>query len=196
MSKIAQIGNIGKLSNGDEMRQFKNAISVCITLFSRAAIEGGLSPEISLTLSDHYFQCAEACTSVSELMEVSHTLQEDYIQRVHRCRQNSSTSKAITTCMDYIKLHLEDDLSIKALADMLGYSEYYLSKKFKKETGKSIKEFIRIQRLERAKMLLKNDQYTVLEVSERLKFCAPSYFSDAFRKEYGVSPTEFREKNN
>ena len=175
------------------MRQLKNSLSICITLFSRAAIEGGLSPEIALTLSDHYFQSTEACTSISELMEVSHTLQANFIQRVHRCRQNSSISKPIITCMDYINLHLEDELSIEALAGMFGYSEYYLSKKFKKETGKSVKEFIRIQRLERAKMLLKNDHYTILEISERLKFCAPSYFSDAFRKEYGISPTEYRE---
>ena len=193
MSKMSQVGNLGKLSNGDEMRQMKNAVLVCITLFSRAAIEGGLSPEISLTLTDHYFQSVEACKSISELMEISHTLQEDFIQRVHRCRQNTGISKPISTCIDYINLHLEDELSIEALANMLGYSEYYLSKKFKKEIGRSIKEFIRTQRLERAKVLLMNDQYTVLEVSDRLKFCAPSYFSDAFRKEYGISPTEYRE---
>lgn len=193
MTKMSQTGNLGKLSNNDEMRQMKNAVLVCITLFGRAAIDGGLSPEIALTLTDHYFQSVEACSSASELMEISHTLQDDFIQRVHRCRQNSSISKPISTCIDYINLHLEDDLTIEALANMLGYSDYYLSKKFKKETGKTIKEFIRTQRLERAKLLLKNSHYTILEVSDRLRFCAPSYFSDAFRKEYGISPTEFRE---
>lgn len=193
MSKMAQVGNLGKLSNGDQMRQIKNTILAGITLFARAAIDGGLSPEISMTLSDHYFQSVEACQTVTELIEVNHTMQDDYVQRVHRCRQNTSISKPIVTCMEYISLHLEEDLSIEGLAGILGYSDYYLSKKFKKETGKTIKEYIRTQRLERAKLLLKNDQYTILEISERLKFCAPSYFSDAFRKEYGISPTEFRE---
>lgn len=49
MSKISMTGRIGKLSNEDSVRQLKNTVLVCVILFSRAAIEGGLSPEIAYT---------------------------------------------------------------------------------------------------------------------------------------------------
>lgn len=60
MKRMAVTGTIGKLSNNDSVRQFKNLVLVAVTLFSRAAIEGGLSPELSLTLTDRYFQSIEA----------------------------------------------------------------------------------------------------------------------------------------
>lgn len=194
MNKISMTGNMGKLSNGEPARQMKNVVLVCITLFSRAAIEGGLAPEISYTLTDHYFQSVEACGSMAELMEISHTMQEDFIQRVHRCQQNTSLSKSIHTCREYIRLHLEDELSLASLAQMLGYSEYYLSKKFKKETGQTLKEYIRRERIERAKYLLKTTQLGVQDIGDRLRFCSQSYFADTFRKVEGISPSEYRMK--
>jgi len=195
MSKLSMTGNLGKLSNGDPIRQIKNTVLVCITLFSRAAIEGGLSSEIALTLTDHYFQSVEACNSMTELGQISHTMQDDFVQRVHRCRTNTDLSAPVQTCMDYIALHLEDEITLSELAKLLGYSEYYLSKKFKKESGKTIKEYLRQKRLERAKFLLQTTQTSAQEIGYRLHFSSQSYFSDSFRKEYGLSPSQWREAN-
>lgn len=193
MNKMSMIGNIGKLSNDDSDRQMKNLVLVCITLFSRAAIEGGLAPEISLSLTDYYFQSVEACSSIGELAEINQTMQEDFIQRVHRCRYDATMSKPIHACMEYIHLHLEEDLTLEALADMAGYSVYYLSKRFKRETGQTPKEYIRRQRLERAKFLLQTTASSIQDISERLCFSSKSYFSDAFRKAEGLTPSAYRE---
>lgn len=195
MSKISMTGQVGKLSNDDAMRQLKNTVLVCVILFSRAAIEGGLSPEISYTLTDNYFQSIEACTSMSELMDISHTMQADFIERVHKCRQNPNYSVEIRSCLEYIDFHLEEDLNISGLAHETGYSEYYLSKKFKKETGISIKEYIRSKRIERAQFLLDKTNESVQEIGERLKFCSQSYFTETFRKEVGMTPTEYRTRS-
>lgn len=194
MEKMSTLGSLGQLSvSGDTMRQMQNAVEVCITLFSRAAIEGGLAPEVSYTLTDHYFQRAEACQSIAELTDVSLTMQEDFVQRVHRCRTGEGISMPVRACMDYIDLHLEDDLSLQALARLSGYSDYYVSKRFKKEVGMTPKEYIRKKRLERAKFLLRSTQAGIQEIGERLRFCSHSYFADAFRKEVGMSPTQWRE---
>lgn len=194
MDKMSTSGHLGKLSNDDSMRQMQNAVEVCITLFSRAAIEGGLAPEVSYTITDRYFQQVEACQSIAELTDVSLTMQEDFVQRVHRCRTEEGISKPVRACLDYIELHLEDELSLPALAQLSGYSDYYVSKRFKKEVGMTPKEYIRKKRLERAKFLLRSTQADIQEISERLRFCSHSYFADAFRKEVGMSPTQWREQ--
>lgn len=194
--KLALSGNIGRLSNSNDGRQFKNAVLVCIVLFSRAAIEGGLSPEVSMTLTDHYFQSVEACTSIIELKEISETMQKDFIQRVHKCRQNAGLSKAIRKCCDYIDLHLEEPVRLETLAGELGYSEYYLTKKFRQETGKTLKEYIRDKRIGRAKFLLTTTDLSIHDISERLQFGSQSYFTETFRKAAGIHPTAFREQNH
>lgn len=194
IDKMSVTGNIGKLSNGDTLRQMKNTVLVCTTLFSRAAIEGGLSPELSLTLTDRYFQAVEACATISELTQITYTMQGDFVQRVHRCR-TEKLSRPIQICCDYISLHLEEEISISELASQTGYAEYYLSKKFKKETGSTPAEYIRQKRLERAAFLLRSTQEDVQNISDRLLFGSHSYFSDSFKKQYGVSPSEYRNDN-
>lgn len=194
MDKMATLGSLGKLSNGDSMRQMQNAVEVCITLFSRAAIEGGLAPEVSYTITDHYFQQVEACHSIAELTDVSLTMQEDFVQRVHRCRTEDGVSRAVQACLDYIGLHLEDELTLQTLARLSGYSDYYISKRFKREVGMTPKEYIRKKRLERAKFLLRTTQADIQEISARLRFCSQSYFSESFRKEMGINPTQWRER--
>lgn len=193
MDKMSVTGHLGKLSNGDPMRQMKNAVLVCTTLFSRAAIEGGLTPEVSYTLTDHYFQSVEACTTISDLVEIAHTMQADFIGRVHRCR-TSHLSRPVQACCEYIGLHLEDKLTLEHLAQQVGYTEYYLSKKFKREVGLTPNEYIRKARLERAALLLRTTQEDVQEISERLQFCSQSYFADHFRRLFSVSPTEYRQQ--
>lgn len=193
MNKMSITGHLGKLSNGDPLRQMKNAVLVCITLFSRAAIEGGLTPEVSYTLTDHYFQSVEACTAITDLVEIAHTMQDDFIQRVHRCR-TSSLSQPVRACCEYISLHLEDRLSLSMLARQTGYTENYLSKKFKRETSLTPNEYIRRQRLEQAAFLLRTTQDDVQNISERLQFCSQSYFADHLRRYFGVTPTEYRKQ--
>lgn len=193
MNRLAVSGSLGTLAGGDSTRQMKNAVLVCIVLFSRAAIEGGLSPEVSMTLTDHYFQSVEACHSLSELTEVATTMQNDFVQRVHKVRSRS-LSRPILDCCDYINMHLEEPLTLRELAERFKYSEPYLSRKFRTETGRSFKEYVRHQRLDQAKALLSDSALEIRDISDRLHFCSPSYFSEQFKAEFGVSPTQWREQ--
>ena len=193
MNRIAVTGTLGKLSK-DPDRQMKNAMLVCIILFSRAAIEGGLSPEIALTLTDHYFQGVEDCKTMQDLQTLSKTMQNDFVMRVHRIR-NSAVSKPIQEVCDYIDLHLEENPSLNVISKHTKYSESYLSRKFREEMGVPVGTFIMQRRLERATDLLRNNKLTVKEIGERLKFCSSSNFSKHFKDIYGVVPSEWREQH-
>ena len=191
LDRMTLTGTIGQLSNGDPDRQMKNTVLVCIVLFSRAAIEGGLSPEIALTLTDHYFQSVEACRSLPDLVELTRTMQDDFVRRVHRIR-SSRLSQPIRECCEYLSMHLDESLTMRDMARHLGYSESHFSRKFKQETGMLFKDYLLAQRLERALDLLRSSSLSIREISEQLHFCSPSYFAEQFRAVYGQSPGEWR----
>lgn len=111
-----------------------------------------------------------------------------HAQRVARCRQNPALSKPVRACIDYIDLHLEDDLTLQTLTGISGYSEYYISKRFKKETGTTPKEYLRKKRLERAKFLLRASGAGIQKISERLRFYSQSFFPKCSAKNMASHP--------
>lgn len=180
------------VQSADPLRQVKTSTIVFASLCARAAIRGGLSPEQAYGLGDSYIQAVESSKTVSEVASLSSALYEDFILRVHRCRTNPALSKQIQACCDYIELHVEEKFAIADLAARAGYTEYYLSRKFKEETGISLNNYINIARVERAKLLLTITDDGIQEIADRLHFCSRSYFSEAFRKITGTSPAKYR----
>ena len=69
-----------------------------------------------------------------------------------------------------------------------------LYRKLKSLTNLSGNEFIRNIRLKRAVQLLETESYTVSEIAYKVGFNDPSYFTRIFKKEYGKSPSEMRDK--
>ena len=81
------------------------------------------------------------------------------------------------------------------LAAMTGYTEYYLSRKFKEETHCTINDYSKIVRIERAKVLLYTTNDSTGKIADRLHFCSGSYFAREFRKFTGKTPAEYRAEN-
>ena len=189
------ISNVGTLANIDSepLRQLKNTSLAGIVLFSRAAIEGGLYPDTALTLTDRYFQAVEACRTLQEIGAVTRMMQEDFVNRVYRIRHQQGYTKPVQIMVDYIELHIEEVICLKQISSELGYSEYYLSRRFKNEVGVSVKQYIRNVRLERAERLLRNPGITIREISEQLHFASESYFIECFKERYGTTPNEYRQ---
>lgn len=95
---------------------------------------------------------------------------------------------------DYIKLNYSEKISIKEIADQLYLSTNYLSELFKKHTGKTISEYLTEYRLEKACQLLDHAEYRVGDVSGMVGIHDGRYFSNMFKKKYGMTPTEYRNR--
>ena len=95
---------------------------------------------------------------------------------------------------DYIKLNYYEKISIKEIADQLYLSPNYLSELFKKHTGKTISEYLTEYRLEKACQLLDHAEYRVGDVSGMVGIHDGRYFSNMFKKKYGMTPTEYRNR--
>ena len=75
-----------ELGNGNAERHYKNLVIAFIAACTRAAMQGGLSPETAYLLSDKYIRGVEACVSMAELAELNDAMQEDFVRRVHETR--------------------------------------------------------------------------------------------------------------
>ena len=182
------------VTSNDPLRQAKISMTVFISLCVRAAIEGGLTPEVAYSLGDAYIQSVEDAKSVTEVAAASNPMYDDFVRRVHNCRVNPNLSKPIQIVCDYIEQNAEEAISMETISQRVGYAEYYLSRKFKEEVKVSINQYIKIVRVERAKFYLGCTDESIQDIADKLKFCSRSYFGEAFRSIAGCSPAEYRQK--
>lgn len=161
----------------------------------REAVAAGISPDTAYAVGSGYMESMCQCQSVSELVSMSLAMFEDFTFRVHEHRTNPKVSPQIQSCRDYIELHAEQELKLPQLAKQVGYSEYYLSRKFKQEMGVSISTYIKYVRVERAKLMLVSTALPIFQIAGHLHFASSSHFSDAFREVTGKTPQQFRAEN-
>ena len=185
----------GLMSPGNPLRQKQDEIIVYTALVTRAAIRGGFSPENAYALSDYYIQAIETASDIPEVDQIGKTMHEDFVRHVHDSKQYSIHNALVKKCMDYLDSHLTEHIDLDVLAQELGYTKYYLTRRFKDETGTSISQHILAKRIEYAKNYLMYSRLSILEISKKLQFSSPSHFTYVFRKMTGVTPTEYRQNH-
>ncbi len=94
--------------------------------------------------------------------------------------------------MNYIDTHIYSLKTLKELEDFTGYSYGYLSSLFKKTTGNSLNVYYREKRLEAARILITENRFKSIEISEMLGYSSVYAFSKAFTNRFLVSPREYR----
>ncbi len=92
---------------------------------------------------------------------------------------------------DYIKENYDTDLSLDALAKIFGYSPTYLSRMFQKYAGINYRTYLESIRLERTFRELANTEHTISEAALNNGFANSKALAKAFRKKYGMLPSEY-----
>lgn len=93
---------------------------------------------------------------------------------------------------DYIGGHLDEDITRESIGKIVFLNSDYLSRLFKKETGKSLCEYLLDKRMEKAKELLVKSDLPINMVALEVGYGNFAYFTKMFHKEAGVTPTEYR----
>ena len=161
----------------------------------REAILAGISTDTAYAIGDGYIDSMTQCKSLSDLTSLNLSMFEDFIFRIRKNRTNPNVSAQIRSCRDYIELHAEQELRLSTLSRQVGYSEYYLSRKFKQEMGLSIGTYIKYVRVERSKMMLVSSNQPIAQIADSLHFASSSHFSQTFREITGKTPQQYRTEN-
>ncbi len=197
----ADLAESAKLSAGVRVKtdtaevQVRTTQIVFISLCVRAAIEGGLTPDIAYSIGDSYIQKIHDAEDVTRMGNIGHEMYHRFIQLVHESKARPQLSGPIQAVCDYISLHVQGPLPTEDLAYRVGYSPSYLARQFHRETGLSLTDYIKKERIRRACLLLTTTLDPIPEISRRLQFCNRGYFSRVFKEEMGMTPVEYRKKN-
>ena len=102
----------------------------------------------------------------------------------------------VQKAVEYINNHIHEDIRIDSICEAIHVSKYYFCKKFKQSTGITVMNYILKTRIISATNLLESTDLPIGEISEKCGFSSPSFFSQAFRKEHGVTPRQYQQALN
>lgn len=108
-------------------------------------------------------------------------------------RKEESSNDAIVASKAYIENNYTKNITLEDVSREVNISSYYLSRIFKEETGENFIDYLTNLRIEKAKELLSTTQYSMKEICSMSGYSDPNYFSKTFKKNVGVTPTEYRE---
>jgi len=96
--------------------------------------------------------------------------------------------------LNYISKNLHEPISIESLARHCNLSKDYFSRTFKKQYSMGPSQYIQLRRIERAQLLLLTTKDSFRDISLRVGFNNYSYFLKVFKKNVGITPSNFRKK--
>lgn len=198
MNRMANISPGVRSDIKDPLRQAKNNTLVLLTLVSRTAMEGGLPASISYSLMDFYSERIEEAPTFAAVVRLNQDLIDDYVIRIQEVMSQKGVSAEILECQQYIQMNIEKPFSVAQLAGRAGYSPYYFSLKFKKETHQGVSDYIMQKKMEKAALYLRDTSMSIEQIQETLSLVSRSHFYETFKKWNGMSPIEYRKslKNN
>ena len=193
------LGKTGVLSK-DELRNTKNLGIVVMTLASRAAIRGGLMPEISYSMSDVFIQKIEEMTDIVAIYTAIRQFEMEYAKLVAEIRkQDEKKSKEkqsiwVEASKEYIFKHLHEKIRVQEIADYLHLNSSYLSELFKQQESMTLTDFILQEKVKLTKNLLTYSPYSYIEIATYLGFSSQSHLGKVFKKYTDMTLRQYRER--
>ena len=129
------------------------------------------------------------------LAELSQWLKEvcKKIQRHIQEMRSDKTKSFVKRAVEHVHSHYMDkDLTVEALSQELHVSAAYFSTVFKRETGKRFINYLTDYRMEKAIRLLMEEEEKTYIIAESVGYSDPNYFSYAFKKKFGMSPSKYK----
>ncbi|MEH7087208.1 AraC family transcriptional regulator, partial [Neobacillus drentensis] len=140
-------------------------------------------------------QSGEAFASISKLRKWSMAVLKK-LQEVTSNEIKDIRSSYVTKLQSYVEKNLHGDVSLRALADHVNLHPTHLSKIYKIETGEGISDYVFRLRMDRASHKLMTTDKKVYEISMEIGYLDPAYFIKVFKRHFGFTPQEYRDRSD
>lgn len=181
-----------EMRSASPLRSIKNYSIIMNTLLRKAAENGGVHPVYLDRISSDFARKIEDTSVLSAFPTLMNEMFRSYCRlvRKHSIRRYSP---AVQKAILLIDSDLSAPLTLSALATAQGLSEGYLATVFKKETGKTVSEYVREKRMKHAAHLLTTTRLQIQTIALHCGVMDVQYFSKLFKKHTGKTPKEYRE---
>lgn len=189
MRKSCVDSGIGSLYKGNPQA----SRAILRTLVRKAAEKSGLSVIVIDEITERHAQLAASGRSSSEQFSYIRDMILELTKAVHEhITKSGKYSPIIAEIVEQAELHISEEILLSSFAKENKVSESYLSKRFKKETGFTFVQYIAKKRCEKAASLLKETALHIQEISAYVGYPDNNYFIKVFKKQYGLTPSEYR----
>ena len=139
-----------------------------------------------------------AITGMTDMEMVRGWFIDKMSQAAREVSDNMATQSGgvISQAKAYILANYQKEISLDDVSRAVDISPYYFSKIFKEETGQNFIEYLTAIRMEKAKELLTGSGLSMKEICAQVGYADPNYFSRTFKKNVGLTPTEYKEQQN
>ena len=161
------------------------------TLFRKAVESRRIHPYYIDQLSSEFGCKIERCPSLKELDPIPLIMIRKYCLLVNN-HANDNYTELVSRCMQYIDFHYTEPIALDTLAGQCCVTTTYLSSLFRKETGKTISEYITETRIRNAILLLNTTKLPIQAIANQCRFSDANYFSRTFKKVTGLPPLTYR----
>lgn len=110
-------------------------------------------------------------------------MENEYVEKIHKV-------------IGYIQKNTDKQLSIKALANIAGFSQYYFHRIFSAYVGEPLSTFVKRQRLEKSAQKLIYTDITITDAALSVGYETPSAYTKAFKQFFGINPSEYKTEKN
>lgn len=193
-------GIIHKIKILEEMKKTFNikcedgVVFSIATLFTRCQIPfifivGPLTTDVKLNNKEIIYKKNECC--INYLRDFLVLIAKDKFMNMN-C--DYTYSPLVLSAINHIHIKYDDNVDMDCLCSKLNINKSYFCTVFKKETGLTFINFLNNFRIDKSKEMLKNTNYSLLDVALATGFKNQSYYSTTFKKITGESPIEYRKK--
>ena len=173
-----------------------------LELAGRARFTDPLLTQIAITLRQELEQPAPASNLYAQTAAqlIAAHLVRHYISNGARLSvvppPKGLTKRQIQQVLEFIRAHLDENLSLETLAQEVGFSSYHFARLFRQATGASLHQMVLRQRIERAQRLLRDTELPLAQVANECGFAHQSHLTQVFKQQLGCTPGAYREARN
>ena len=178
----------------NQLRQTKNIHIIMTALATRRAISSGVDADEAFQMSDLYIQTAENLNDPSAVQNLNLQMLLAFAQKVKDKLIPKTSDEALQRAIQYVLQNINCPITAAEVADHVGFSRSYFSTYFKEQLGFTLSAFILRCKLEEGKHLLQFTDKPLSVISNYLCFSSQSHFQTAFKKQYNVTPLQFRKQ--
>ena len=179
---------------GDDVPMAKDFMLYTWAQINMAATNEPMKSTCVRNVQEKYYYDLEKAQSVEEIFELCRRQVMEFTEIFATIRAEARYSPMVKKCCEYVRHNVYQKPTVATVAQAVNFSKSYVSQKFREETGVSLDEFIRRDKVLEAKQLLRT-HVPILDIASALGFSSQSHFTEIFRKEVGMTPKKFRENN-
>lgn len=191
VSSILNQGTEERLT--DSVRNRKNYLIILNTLLRKAAEFGEVHPFHIHRLSSEFAKKIESLYTIAASLDLQKDMVRKYclLVKEHSLKKYSHLIGRVITLIAY---DLTADLSLKHISSLMNVNASYLSATFKKECGETLTEYVNRKRMEAAVFMLSHSDKQIQTIAEECGILDVNYFIKLFKKRYGITPTQYKER--